>query len=262
MTANQLLIIDALNLIRRFDAISQKQHQQPEARFQATLSSTLSAIEKLIKRFIPSHIVAVFDQAGPDWRNTLYSDYKANRQPMPTYLADGLATIQDSLLTQGIDSLLNPAIQADDLIATIASKATEHHLPTVIVSTDHGFWQLLGESQLTIYNYFNKVLITPDSVLQRYQVNCRQLVDYWALTGSSSVNLKGVPGIGAKTAAQLIGQYGSLNALLQCAKGENTRVDKVLAHQDDAKLTAKLMQLLTDLPLGFNLKQLRYHSGK
>ncbi|CAG9296039.1 5'-3' exonuclease H3TH domain-containing protein [Celerinatantimonas diazotrophica] len=254
----QLLIIDALNLIRRLDAISLKQYHTEQERFKATLAATTNSIHKLLAQFNPSHVVAVFERSGVDWRNRLYPAYKANRTIMPSHLSQGLEVIQDKLLEQGIDSLLNPEIQADDLIATLASKAAAHALPTVIVSTDHGYWQLLHRHNIEVYDYFKHQKITPDDVLKRYQLPSQFLVDYWALTGNSGVNLSGVPGIGPKTAAKLINKYHHLETLLNLPQGQDKTIDKILNHRSDAKLTYQLMQLVTSLPLGFNLKQLRY----
>lgn len=254
----QLLIIDALNLIRRLDAISLKQYHTGEERFKATLAATTNSINKLLAQFKPSHVVAVFECSGADWRNRLYPAYKANRSIMPPHLSQGLELIQDKLLEQGVDSLLTPEIQADDLIATLASKAAAHSLPAMIVSTDHGYWQLLHRHNIEVYDYFKHQKITPNDVLKRYQLPSQFLVDYWALTGNSGVNLSGVPGIGPKTAAKLINEYHHLETLLSFAQGQDKTIDKILVHRAQAELTYQLMQLLTSLPLGFNLKQLRY----
>lgn len=254
----QLLIIDALNLIRRLDAISLKQYHNDEERLKATIAATINGVNKLLAQFNPSHVVAVFERSGDDWRNRLYPAYKANRSIMPEHLSQGLEIIQDKLLEQGIDSLLNPDIQADDLIATLASKAAARSLPTVIVSTDHGYWQLLDTPGIAVYDYFKHHKITPQDVLKRYQLPSQWLVDYWALTGNSGVNLPGVPGIGPKTAAKLINEYHSLETLLNLPQGQDKAIDKILNHRADAQLTYRLMQLLTSLPLGFNLRQLRY----
>ncbi|CAG8998511.1 MAG: Flap endonuclease Xni [Candidatus Celerinatantimonas neptuna] len=254
----QLLIIDALNLIRRIDAISQKHSNKPEQIMITTIQQTLNSINRLIKQFSPTHMIAVFDCQGPDWRQSLYPEYKANRSSMPDYLVQAIPQIQDRLLELSIDSLYNPAIQADDLIATIAYKASTHRLTSTIISTDHGYWPLLKSPDIHIYDYFNKRFITQNSVQEKYNLKCHQLVDYWALTGSNSVNLKGVPGIGTKTAQKLIHHYGNLDAILNHTMGHDKLIDKVLTNQKIAKLTYKLMQLVIDLPLGFNLKQLRY----
>lgn len=260
---NSLLIIDALNLIRRIDAISIKQHTQDSQRLQATKAATNQTVKRLLNDFQPSHVVAVFEQTGIDWRNHLYADYKANRSEMPIHLAQGLTELQDNLLHIGVDSLLNPAIQADDLIATLASKASSNGLLTTIISTDHGYWQLLNQNtSIQVYNHFQRRFIDEQRVYERYHVHLNQLLDYWALTGSNSVNLKGVVGIGAKTAARLLTEYGSLTSILKQPKGQDKAIDKVLEAKEDALLCAKLMQFICDLPLGFNLKQLRYNEPK
>lgn len=256
--SQQLLIIDALNLIRRFYAVNAKQPLEPKQILIATIAQTRNALAKLTGQFNPSHIVAVFDSGQPDWRQHLDPTYKANRSEMPEPLKQALPAIQDELLDDGIDSLYNPHIQADDLVATLACKATQHHLSAMVVSTDQGYWQLLDRPGLSIYDYFKKIFITPQQAYQKFQLNCSQLVDFWAMTGSSGVNLKGVPGIGPKSAQQLLSHYQTLENILSQAAPDDKLAQKVCEHADVARQTAQLMQLQTQLPLGFKLSQIRY----
>ncbi|MFM2482479.1 flap endonuclease Xni [Celerinatantimonas sp. YJH-8] len=255
----QLLIIDALNLIRRFYAVSEKQFQDPKALLAATFNQTHQGIIRLLQQFNPSHVVTVFDSGQPDWRQQIDPQYKANREPMPQPLKDALTSFQDQLLDVGIDSLSNPGIQADDLIATLACKADSHQLASVIVSTDQGYWQLLDHPFIQIYDYFKRQFIDAHTVYEKFQLQTQQLIDYWAMIGSSSVNLKGVPGIGPKSALKLLHQYQTLHNILQL-KSQDRLVLKVQQYHQEAKQTAQLMQLQTQLSLGFKLNQIRYHA--
>lgn len=262
----QLLILDALNLIRRLYAVQEQQHQDSDAALAATSAALNAAASRLLRQFQPSHVVAVFDGAPQGFRHHLYPDYKANRKPMPTPLAGYLGQLQQDLWALGIDALLSDTDEADDLIATLARTLSRHGKPSVIVSTDKGFCQLLNP-HIQLWDHFKQQALTAPLAEQQFDLSIAQLVDYWALTGVSGSAIKGVPSIGPKRAHALLTRWHSLDQLLaeRPSEEKNAALNKahstVLKHQQQALLARQLVKLVDDIELGFNLQDLRHHSS-
>lgn len=251
-----LLVIDAMNLIRRIYAIQEKQHGETEKALEMTSLTACNAILKLIKIHTPTHIIAVFDSHAKSWRHDLYPDYKKGRKPIPTLLKNNLASIQDQFFEIGVDSLVTEEDEADDLIATLVCKMAKHQQRSIIVSTDKGFYQLLNK-QIVIYDYFQNIYTDHIKILNTMQLNIDQLCDYWAMVGSSSSAIKGVEGIGQKGAIGLIHENASLDGIFSIKDSADKRVLKVQDQKQSALLAKQLFTLKTDIPLGFNLKDLR-----
>ncbi len=254
-----LLIIDALNLIRRLHAVQAQQALTPAQALVATRANLINTCRKLLANSEPTHVIAVFDGEVHSWRKEVYPAYKEGRTPMPPELREGLATLQDAFWECGVDALLSETDEADDLIATLASGIASHGHQATIISTDKGFCQLICP-QIRVRDYFNKRWLDAAFVQQQYGVAPAQLVDFWALTGISGSNIKGVPGIGPKTATQLLQQYGNLAAMLEACLQEDAAkpLIKLRQHQDEALLAQRLVRLQQDIPLGFNLRDIRY----
>ncbi|MGO1246760.1 MAG: flap endonuclease Xni [Oceanisphaera sp.] len=254
----QLLIIDALNLIRRLYAVQELRNPTAQAAQIATSAALIQAATRLLHQFKPTHVVAVFDGAPTGFRHHLYPDYKAGRKPMPSALADHLPQLQQDLWTLGIDALLSDTDEADDLIATLAATLSRHGKSSVIVSTDQGFCQLLNP-HIQLWDHFNQTALTAALAQQKFGLNVEQLVDYWALTGVSGSNIKGVPSIGPKRAKALLTHWHSLDKLL-IAHSQDKAEQTVMTHKDQALLARQLVKLVDDIELGFNLQDIRYHS--
>ncbi|WP_417618136.1 flap endonuclease Xni [Oceanisphaera sp.] len=255
----QLLIIDALNLIRRLYAVQEQRHQTDNAALAATSVALTHAGKRLLHQFKPSHVVAVFDGAPIGFRHHLYPDYKAGRKPMPAALAHYLPQLQQDLWQLGIDALLSDTDEADDLIATLARTLSRHGKHSTIVSTDQGFCQLLNP-HIQIWDHFKQGYFDAQRVQQQYGLKVTQLVDYWALTGVSGSQIKGVPGIGPKRAQALLQRWETLDRLL-ASPGERKEENTVIIHKDQALLARQLVKLVDDIELGFNLQDIRYHSS-
>lgn len=254
----QLLIIDALNLIRRLYAVQEQRHQEEQAALAATSAALIHAARRLLFQFKPSHVVAVFDGAPVGFRHHIYPDYKAGRKPMPTALAQYLSQLQQDLWQLGIDALLSDTDEADDLIATLARTLSRHGKSSIIVSTDQGFCQLLSP-HIQLWDHFKQRYIDAQHVQQQYGLQVSQLVDYWALTGVSGSQIKGVPGIGPKRAQGLLQRRETLDKLL-AVPGESKEENTVIKHKDQALLARQLVKLVDDIELGVNLQDLRHHT--
>lgn len=253
-----LLIIDAMNLIRRIYAVQEKQHGETAATLIATQTTACNALKKLLHIHQPTHVICVFDSHAPSWRHQLYPDYKKGRKPIPEFLKQDLTKIQDLFFEMGVDSLVTEHDEADDLIATLADKMAKQQQKCIIVSTDKGFYQLLN-SQILVYDYFQNSYTDALRVNNKMGLLPEQLSDYWAMTGISSSAIKGVEGIGAKGALALLQQFNNLDNILKLPADElDKRVIKVQQHQQDALLAKRLVTLQKEITLGFNLKDLRY----
>ncbi len=251
----KLLLIDAMNLIRRIYAA---QASRSDDVIEQTLLLSQNAILKNIEVSQASHVAVVFDGKGPTWRHEMYPDYKAHRQPMPEDLADALGQFSQRFEKLGIACLLMEEYEADDLIATLAVKAGEKGVDVMIVSTDKGFMQI-ASSNISLYHYFDKRLLSLDDVEQTLGLESHQLVDFLSLVGDTTNHVPGVPGIGPKTAGTLIEAYGDLDNIIIHSEEIAGRAGRALIeHYRVALLARKLVSLKLDCHLDVNLQGLRY----
>lgn len=249
-----LVIIDALNLIRRVHSA------QPDP---SDITRTITTTERTLKRIInesePTHIIAVFDHHLQErgWRAELLPDYKANRKPMPEPLLNGLDRIQQAWWELGIDSLLSEGDEADDLVATLAVKVASHGEKVTIISTDKGYCQLLSPT-LQIRDYFQHRWLDAPFIEKEFGVTPNQLADYWGLTGVSSSQVPGIPGIGPKAAKDILTQYPDIETAHASEELAAKYRKKFDLHIESARLSKRVSALKTDIELGFNLQDIRY----
>ncbi|MCZ6501597.1 MAG: flap endonuclease Xni, partial [Gammaproteobacteria bacterium] len=189
----------------------------------------------------------------------LYADYKGGRKPTPEPLLDGIPAMERRFERLGIQSFSLPNYEADDVIATLAAGITSAGGEAIILSTDRSHLQLLGGG-VRIFNHFDQTEYLETDVVSRYGVNVSQLTDYWALTGDSSNNIKGVPKIGKKSAAELLNRYASLEEILS-SEEEDGKVHRVQADASLARRCKQLVTLKLDVELGINLRTFRLTSA-
>ncbi len=250
MMTLHLLIIDALNLIRRIHAVQGTQCR----------TGIRSALHQLLQHSQPTHVVAVFDnpQQREGWRHQLMAGYKAGRAEMPDDLRQMMPELQQLFTESGIRCWHADKDEADDLAATLATKMAQAGHQTTIVSTDKGYCQLLAPD-IRIRDYFQKRWLDVPFIRQQYGVTPQQLPDYWGLCGISSSKIPGVAGIGPKSAAELITEYGSLEAVFQHNEQLPEKWQKKLAGAEQiALLSRQVATLATGLDLQGNLSSLRY----
>ncbi|MGL5762918.1 MAG: flap endonuclease Xni [Plesiomonas shigelloides] len=256
-----LLVVDALNLIRRIHAVHESHKTSPEQPVDMArcISQSRNALEQLLQHTQPTHAVAVFDSAlrEPGWRHQLLPSYKEGRPAMPDDLAAALTQFQDAFAEQGVASLTAQDDEADDLAATLAWQVCSRRHQATIVSTDKGYCQLLAPT-LQIRDYFQKRWLDLPFVEQEFGVAPALLPDYWGLAGISSSKIPGVAGIGGKTAATLLNRYGSLEAVLAATDHSPALLKKLSNQGEMAHLCRQVATLRRDLPLGINLQQLRW----
>ena len=209
----RLLIIDGMNLLRRiYSALPTAENDSPNP--EHFLNACSSALKKILQQHRPTHAVCVVEHYATTWRHEMYPPYKANRKPQPEAMLATFPQLREEFARQGISWLDVEGYEADDIIASIVQSTLGHPCLNLILSTDQLMAQLL-DSQTRVYDHFNQQAIDSVSIRNRFGIGPEQLADYFALVGSSSVNVPGVPGIGAKTAHALLTTHTDCETLLQ-----------------------------------------------
>ena len=204
----------------------------------------------------PTHFAVIFDSARKTFRNEIYSDYKANRSEAPDDLAPQFEYIRKSVLAFNLPSVELSNYEADDLIATYVEKILKGGAKVTIVSSDKDLMQLYKKN-VRIYDPMKNKFISDEDVKKKFGVDSNKVIDVQALAGDSSDNVPGVPGIGVKTAAELINKYGTLEKLLKSAKEikQNKRRETLIANEDKALISKKLVTLKNDAPINRDLDE-------
>ena len=197
----------------------------------------------------PTHFAVIFDSARKTFRNEIYSDYKANRSEAPDDLAPQFEYIRKSVLAFNLPSVDLPNYEADDLIATYTEQILAKGAKVTIVSSDKDLMQLYRKD-VRLFDPMKNKFITPEDIMNKFGVEPKKVIDVQSLAGDSSDNIPGVPGIGVKTAAELINQYGTLEKLLDNAHEikQNKRRETLIENKDKAIISKKLVTLMKDAP--------------
>ncbi len=198
----------------------------------------------------PTHFAVIFDSARKNFRNEIYSDYKANRSDAPDDLIPQFDYIRKSVLAFNLPSIEQVNYEADDLIATYVEQIKKAGAKATIVSSDKDLLQLHGKNTRIFDPMKNKFLGIED-IKQKFGVNPEKIIDVQSLAGDTSDNVPGVPGIGVKTAAELINSFGNLEELLKNAHTikQNKRRQTLLENKDKAIVSKKLVTLKNDVPV-------------
>src|SRR5262245_11322441 len=195
----------------------------------------------------PTHLAVIFDASEKTFRNDIYADYKAHRPPPPEELVPQFSLIRDAVKAFNIACLEQDGFEADDLIATYANQVVAAGGDTTIVSSDKDLMQLIQPGIVMLDTMKNRS-IGPDEVRERFGVPPAKVVDVQALAGDATDNVPGVPGIGIKTAAELINAYGDLETLLARASEikQPKRRQALAENEKNARLSKELVKLDED----------------
>ena len=198
----------------------------------------------------PTHFAVIFDSARKNFRNEIYSEYKANRAEAPDDLAPQFEYIRKSVKAFNLPSIELLNYEADDLIATYAKQITEAGAKVTVISSDKDLMQLVS-NKVRLFDPMKSRVIGEKEVIEKFGVKPEQVIDVQSLAGDSSDNVPGVPGIGIKTAAELINKYKNLEKLLNKASEipQNKRRETLLTNKDKALLSKKLVTLKDDVPV-------------
>ena len=198
----------------------------------------------------PTHFAVIFDSARKNFRNEIYSEYKGNRADAPDDLIPQFEYIRKSVQAFNLPSIELINYEADDLIATYSEQAIKAGAKVTIVSSDKDFMQLYKKN-IRIYDPMKNKYISEEDIDKKFGVTPDKVVDVQALAGDSSDNVPGVPGIGIKTAAELINQFGNFENVLKKADQikQNKRRESLIENKDKATISKKLVTLKKDVPV-------------
>jgi DNA polymerase-1 len=198
----------------------------------------------------PTHFAVIFDSAKKNFRNDIYTEYKANRSETPEDLAPQFEYIRKAVKAFSLPSIELINYEADDLIATYAKQIVDAGAKVTVISSDKDLMQLVSE-KIRLYDPMKNKVLGENEVFEKFGVKPYQVIDVQSLAGDSSDNIPGVPGIGVKTAAELINKYNTLDILLKNINEitQNKRRETLLNNKDKAILSKKLVTLKDDVPV-------------
>lgn len=247
-----LYILDAVNfLFRAYYAIGPISN--PKGEPTGALYGFIRSVFKLINECAPSHLICVFD--GPEStksRKEVYSDYKIHRAGMPDDLFFQLGKAIAFCEIAGIPALAVPGVEADDVIGSIAKWSGHKHIPTYICSSDKDLCQLVNDSVFVMHIHKGNQIVDKEKVKELFGVAPHQIIDYLALMGDASDNIPGLEGIGPKTAALLLNEFGTLKNLLDHPEQVTGKRQEVIR---EGKATALLSQELATIHTGIAFPQ-------
>jgi DNA polymerase-1 len=250
-----LYVLDALNfLFRAFHALPPLKTTKGDQT--GAIYGLCQMLLKIEREERPTHLTCVFDAPGENFRNQIYSAYKAHRPPMPPELVPQVAMVRTVVEAFGLTTLEVPGYEADDVIAALARVGTAAGMEVVICSSDKDLLQLCT-SDVSILDTMKNRRLGPEAVREKFGVGPEQVGDVLALMGDSIDNVPGVPGIGPKTAAELINKYGTLDALLEHASEvKGKRGEALVAAKELVRTSRELVRLRDDVPLPKTLPEL------
>ena len=216
---------------------------------------------KLIDDFKPIYVAVIFDVARKTFRNDLYDLYKANRSDPPEELIPQFSIIREATNAIGLPVVEMEGFEADDLIATYSNIAQKTNKKVIIISSDKDLMQLVDDNTI-LFDPMKQYWINDEQVFEKFGVYPNRVIDVQSLAGDSSDNIPGVPGIGIKTAAELINQYGDLEQLLTKASEikQNKRRENLIEYADQARLSRSLVTLKKDVPVKSKIDEFKIES--
>jgi DNA polymerase-1 len=232
----------------------------PDGRSTNAVYGFSTMLRKLLADHSPEYIAASFDLAGPTFRDALAADYKANRAPMPSDLAEQVPLVHEACVALGVPILTIEGFEADDVIGTLAEQACAAGFEVALVTGDKDFFQLVRDG-IRVYNPRDEgTWYDAAGVVEKFGVRPDQVVDVLALMGDSIDNIKGVPGIGEKGARELINAQGSLDALLAAAPtvAQKRYREALQTHAESARASRELARIRLDVPVTFDPDAARY----
>jgi DNA polymerase I len=243
-----LVLVDGSSyLYRAFHALPPLTNSRDEP--VGAVLGVVNMLLKLLDEHQPEHFAVVFDARGKTFRDELFAEYKANRPPMPDELGAQVAPLLEVIEALGLPILQVAGVEADDVIGTLARRATAAGMQTLVSTGDKDMAQLV-DKHVTLVNTMTGTVLDPAGVEQKFGVPPARIVDWLALVGDSSDNIPGVPKCGPKTATKWLGEFGDLDTLKARADEIGGKIGESLrAHMDQLELSRELATIRCDVEL-------------
>lgn len=272
MSMSRFVLIDGNALMHRAYHAMPKEFHTASGELTGAVFGFTSMLLTIFKDLRPEFVACAFDMKGPTFRNLEFVDYKAKRPKMDEELASQIKRIHEVVSTLNIPIFEVKGFEADDVIATLAEKATvlserseskENKLQTIIVTGDRDALQLVDDEHTLVYcplkGLSNPVLYDEEKVIAKYSLKPSQIADYKALAGDTSDNYPGLAGIGPKTATNLLKSFGSIDGIYKnIEKIDNPRLKNILTENIDfAYKCQKLATVVRDVPITLKIDECR-----
>jgi len=221
------------------------------------IRGAISAIQKLMRRIQPTHMAVIFDTPEPTFRHALSSIYKGDRPSMPEELSQQIPYLHNLIRALGIPLHTLPGAEADDVIGTLAKRAEKAGYQVLISTGDKDMAQLVTD-KVTLEDSFKDKPMDVDGVFEKFGVWPNQIIDYLTLMGDASDGIRGVPGVGAKTAAKLLNEYGSIGGILENVDKIKGKVGQSIKDNvEGITLDHQLASIVCDLDMGLTYEDLK-----
>ena len=212
-------------------------------------------LSKLLRTYNPSYLCVIFDAKGKNFRHEIYDQYKANRSSMPVELSQQVSPIIDLIKSLGIKILQVPDVEADDVIATLASQNYKDNIKVLISSGDKDLAQLVN-SRVTLVNSMDEKILDTNGVIKKFGVTPEKIFDYLVLVGDASDNIPGVDKVGPKTAVSLLDKYDNLESIIENIDNIKGKVSENLSKSKDSiAIAKKLIELKKDVDIDLDLEK-------
>ena len=219
------------------------------------IHGVINMINKLIKTYEPKYLSVIFDPKGKTFRHDIYKEYKANRKSMPKELSEQVSPLMDFIKSLGISVLQIPDVEADDVIATLATKLSSKKNQIIISSSDKDLAQLVTQDVVLINSMDDKIL-NVDGVKEKFGVLPEQILDYLMLVGDSSDNIPGVEKVGPKKAVELLTKYKSVDGVFTKLEQITGKLKENLTnYKNFIDTSRKLIQLKLDVDIDSNINK-------
>ncbi len=260
----RLLLIDGHSMAyRAFFALPAENFTTAQGQHTNAIYGFATMLISLLKDEKPTHVAVAFDVSRKTFRTELFPEYKATRAKTPDEFRSQMSFLHELVKGFGINQFEIEGYEADDIIATITKRAESEGAEVLICTGDRDSFQLVTEKTTVLYpkrGVSEMARMTPEAVQEKYGMSPEQYPDYAALRGDPSDNLPSIPGVGEKTAAKWVIEYGSLDAIFENVEKISGKVGESLrANIENVKLNRKLTQLLHDAPMDFTIDALAWN---
>ena len=259
----KLMLLDGNSLVyRAFHALSDADMRNSNGYPTGAIYGFLTMLFTLLTDHKPDGLVVAFDLPHPTFRHERVETYKAGRAKTPDDLLEQFPKIKDILPSMGIHTIELQGFEADDILATLATQAREAKIETIVITGDRDSYQLVEDPYVKVlYNrrgVSDYILFDEEGIRERTGVAPIDYVKYAALRGDKSDNLPGVPGVGEKTAAKLVNEFGTLDAIFESADQQSPKLkENLLSNEDLVRLNEEVMTLIRDVPLEVEVLSLK-----